>query len=77
MNREPTKEERHVLQDTVDENKRRGFFKRIFPTIDFLYYRQFFEEDRPLNRLLDEKLTAKRRDNTHIARQMYEKQPIW
>jgi len=57
-----TKEEKYAIQDTIDENKRRGFFKRIFPTVDYLYYRQFFEEDRPLNRLLDEKLMSKRRD---------------
>ena len=65
MSREPTKEEKHALQDTIDENKRKGFFKRIFPTVDYLYYKQFFEEDRPLNHFLDEKLMMKKRDNTH------------
>ena len=48
-----TKEERILLKDTENEYKRRGAFKRIFPTVDFLYYKQFFEEDRPLNYFID------------------------
>jgi hypothetical protein len=60
--RELNKEEKYALQDTIDENKRKGFFKRIFPTIDYLYYKQFLVEDRPLNRLLDDRLMNKRRD---------------
>ena len=48
-----TKEERLMLKETENEYKRRGSFKRIFPTVDFLYYKQFFEEDRPWNYFLD------------------------
>lgn len=48
-----TKEERQTLKETEEEYKRRGAFKRIFPSIDFPYYKQFFEEDRPLNYFLD------------------------
>ena len=70
-----TKEERIVWKETEDENKRKGFFKRIFPTVDFLYYKQFFEENRPLNAFLDSKLMAKKRENTHQARIMNEKLP--
>ncbi len=50
---ELTKEERQIIKDTEDEYKRRGSFKRVFPTIDFLYYKQFFEEVRPMNYFLD------------------------
>ena len=77
VTREPTKEEAYALQDSINENKRKGFYKRIFPTVDFLYYKQFFEEDRPLNRFLDEKLMGKKRDNTHQARIMNQKMPIF
>jgi hypothetical protein len=56
--REATKEEKMALKDTEDEYKRRNFFKRIFPSLDFLYYKQFFEEERPLNNFLDTKLMA-------------------
>jgi tubulin polyglutamylase TTLL5 len=61
--REATKEEKMALKDTEDEFKRRNFFKRIFPSVDFLYYKQFFEEERPLNNFLDAKLMAQFRDN--------------
>ena len=56
-----TKEERSAIMDTDQENKRKGFFKRIFPCYDFLYYKQFFEEDRSLNHLLDAKIFSQRR----------------
>ena len=48
-----SKDEIRVLKETEAENKRRGCFKRIFPSLDFLYYSQFFEEHRPLNLFLD------------------------
>ncbi len=48
-----TKEERIILKETENENKRRGAFKRVFPSVDFYYYKQFFEEDRPWNYFLD------------------------
>lgn len=55
------KEEKEAIRETDDEYKRKGFFNRIFPCIDFLYYKQFFEEDRPLNYLVDAKLFQKKR----------------
>lgn len=58
-----TKEEREAFKETDDEFKRKGFFNRIFPCHDFLYYKQFFEEDRPLNYLIDAKLFQKKRSN--------------
>ena len=63
MQREATREEKLTLQETIEENKRSGFFRRIFPSIDYLYYKQFFLEDRPLNRFLDDRIMTKRRDN--------------
>ena len=41
-----TNAEKYNLKETEDEFQRRGFFKRLFPSPDFLYYKQFFEEDR-------------------------------
>jgi hypothetical protein len=34
-----SKEEKNALKETEDEFKRKGFFKRIFPCFDFLYYK--------------------------------------
>ena len=56
--RDLTQEEKSILKETDDEFKRKNFWKRIFPSVDFLYYKQFFEEERPLNFLLDAKLMA-------------------
>ena len=39
LNEEGSKEEKIYLKDTIDEYQRRGFFKRIFPTVDFPYYK--------------------------------------
>jgi hypothetical protein len=57
-----TKEEKSLLKETEDEMIRKGAFKRIFPTMDFLYYKQFFEEERPMNYFLDAKLMHKHRN---------------
>lgn len=51
-----TKEEKMLLKTTEEEYKRRGGFKRIFPSPDFLYYKQFFEEERPMNYFLDARI---------------------
>ena len=50
---ELSKEERLILKETEDEFKRKGAFKCIFPSMDFPYYKQFFEEVRPLNYFID------------------------
>lgn len=57
-----TKEEKQALIDTEQEYRRRGFFKRIFPCYDFLYYKQFFEEERMLNYIVDSKIFGKKRN---------------
>jgi len=36
---EPSKDEKHAIKESEDEHKRRGLYKRVFPTIDFLYYK--------------------------------------
>ena len=38
-NADATREEKLALKETEEEFKRRGFFKRIFPCVDFLYYK--------------------------------------
>ena len=72
---EPSLAEKVSLKDTIEEHQRRGFFKRIFPTKDFLYYKQFFQEDRPLNYYIDAKLIAKKRVNTLEARLLNQQLP--
>jgi hypothetical protein len=53
-----------VIKYAEDEYKRQGKFKRIFPTLNFLHYKQFFEEERPLNYLLNSRLVNKFRERT-------------
>ena len=42
-----------AVKDTEDEFKRKCNWKRIFPSIEYQYYKQFFTEDRPLNNIVD------------------------
>lgn len=72
-----SKEERLCLRETVDENSRRNFFKRVFPSVDFPYYKQFFEEERPLNHFLDKKLFGKKRLELASAKSQAEKMPLF
>lgn len=37
-----TREDQIIVHDSEDEFRRRGHFKRIFPTLDYHYYKQFF-----------------------------------
>ena len=71
------KDEKLCLKETIEEGQRKNFFKRIFPTIDFPYYKQFFEEDRPLNYYIDAKLFGKKRSDTASAKQQAEKMPLY
>lgn len=43
------------------EFKLRGKFKRVFPSINYNYYKQFFTEERLFNAIIDEKIMSKRR----------------
>jgi len=47
-----TKEEKTVLRETNEEWERRGKFKRVFPAANVNDYKNFFENDRPFNKLL-------------------------
>jgi len=58
-----TKVQKLAYKDLEDEHKRRGYFKRIFPTPEYAYYKQFFEESRPLNDFLDLKMFELARKN--------------
>jgi hypothetical protein len=58
------------------EFKRRGKFKRVFPSVDYHYYRQFFNEERPLNYVLDMRLMSKRRLSNVAQNSMSMKQKI-
>ena len=69
LSKDGSKDEKLCLKETIEEGQRKNFFKRIFPTIDFPYYKQFFEEDRPLNYFIDAKLYGKKRSDTASAKQ--------
>jgi hypothetical protein len=57
------KQEKQLVKEAEMEFKRRGRFKRVFPTVDYHYYKQFFTEERYLNQVLDQKIMNKRRLN--------------
>ena len=50
------KEEKAIIKETDEEYKRKGSFRRIFPTVNYANYRTFFEEERPYNVLLANRL---------------------
>jgi hypothetical protein len=55
------KAKKQLIKEAEMEFKLRGKFKRVFPSIDYSYYKQFFTEERLFNVILDEKLMSKRR----------------
>ncbi len=66
-----SREEQILIREVEDEFKRRCHFKRIFPSIEYSYYKQFFlNGERPLNKLIDEKIMEKRRMKTAEIIQM-------
>ena len=72
-----TPDEKRAIIETELEFRRRGFFKRIFPTYDFLYYKQFFEEERMLNFILDTKIFGKKRVLNPAQLRKHQQMPIW
>lgn len=71
-----SREEKTIFKETDQEFKRKGGFTRIFPCSDFLYYKQFFEEERPWNYLIDAKLFHKQRPaNNFMAMNILHKAP--
>lgn len=54
MNLKPmTRDEAEIVREVEDEFKRRGRFRRIFPSMEYNYYKQFFKQERPTNVLID------------------------
>lgn len=46
-----------MLKESEEEDKRSGGWRKVFPTETAVKYKQFFDIDRPFNRLLrDEEL---------------------
>jgi hypothetical protein len=60
------KAKKQLIKEAEMEFKLRGKFKRVFPSIDYSYYKQFFTEERLFNVILDEKLMSKRRLGNQI-----------
>ena len=44
---------KHNFRDDIEESKRVGGFEMIFPNNNYGYYKTFFEEERPLNVILN------------------------
>ena len=72
-----TKDEKMAVLETELEFRRRGFFKRIFPCYDFLYYKQFFEEERMLNFIIDNKIFGKKRVLNPAQLRKHQQMPLW
>ena len=60
------KVKKQLIKEAEMEFKLRGKFKRVFPSIEYSYYKQFFTEERIFNVILDEKLMSKRRLGNQI-----------
>lgn len=60
------KAKKQLIKEAEMEFKLRGKFKRVFPSIDYGYYKQFFTEERLFNVILDDKLMSKRRLGNQI-----------
>ena len=56
-----------MVKDTETEFRRRQSWKRIFPSIDYAYYKQFFVQERASNALVNERVMSKRRLTTENA----------
>ena len=52
---------KQLVKEAEMEFKLRGKFKRVFPSTEYHYYKQFFSEERLYNIILDERIMAKRR----------------
>ena len=66
-----TRDEQSIITEVEDEFKRRSHFKRIFPSMEYHYYKQFFlHGERPLNKLVDERVMEKRRLKAHLIVRM-------
>jgi len=57
IGKEERKKELKIIQETREEVGRCENFKLIFPSYNFALYKQYFEEERPLNKALFEEIT--------------------
>ena len=55
--KEDRKRDIRVVQETRDEISRCVKFKPIFPSYNFAMYKQYFEEERPYNKILFDEIT--------------------
>ena len=67
-----TKDERLIVTDTAEEYRRRGGFERIFPSEVSIGYKSFFEQERPYNILLWERMGKVYRKNDGTG-EMYQR----
>ena len=67
------RDEKDVVKETEMEFRRRQGFKRIFPSIDYAYYKQFFVKERNANALLDQRVMEKRRLTAANAQMLKQK----
>lgn len=58
-----SKEEKMIISDTMEEYKRKGGFERIFPSELSINYKSYFEQERPYNALLWERMGKVYRKN--------------
>ena len=63
-----TLEEKRVIKSMESEAKRLGRFERIYPTQNSKKYRNFFDEDRPLNQIAIDHLNGKLKNLAQTAR---------
>jgi hypothetical protein len=52
LGKEERKKDLKVIQEIREEVERCQRFKLIFPSYNFALYKQYFEEERPLNKVL-------------------------
>ena len=62
------KDERVAIRDAEEEYKRKGNFRRVFPTVSYNYYKGFFEAERPLNIALAHHLIKKVSDEVQAKK---------
>jgi len=63
-----TLEEKRVIKSMTSEEKRLGKFERIYPTKNSKQYRNFFDEDRPLNTIAIDYINGKLNSLAQTAR---------
>lgn len=68
------KQELELMKETEYEFERRQGWKRIFPTVEYQYYKQFFVQERPLNAWMDQRVMSRRRLGTETSSVLQQRQ---